>query len=136
MIETQIATTQRLYKSNLVPGNSPFFDPLQKQLDEYFAGKRNDFDVPLDIEGTEFQKKVWKALQTIPAGKTRSYTQQADFIGNPKAIRAVAKANGDNRISIIIPCHRVIGKDGKLVGYGGGLWRKQYLLDLEKRILP
>jgi len=87
--------------------------------------------LPLDIRGTPFQEKAWSALLKIPYGETRSYADQARAVDNPAAVRAVAKANGDNRISIIIPCHRVIGSDGKLTGYGGGLWRKQYLLDLE-----
>ena len=93
------------------------------------------FDLPLLLDGTEFQQIVWKELQKIPYGSTRSYEQQAIAIKNPKAIRAVARANGDNRIAIIVPCHRVIGKDGKLVGYGGGIWRKQFLLNLEKNNL-
>jgi AraC family transcriptional regulator of adaptative response/methylated-DNA-[protein]-cysteine methyltransferase len=104
---------------------------LSKQLKQYFAGTLTEFTVPLDLPGTEFQQQVWHVLQTIPFGKTRSYQQQAEAINNPKAVRAVAKANGDNRISIIIPCHRVIGKNGQLTGYGGGLWRKQRLLELE-----
>jgi AraC family transcriptional regulator of adaptative response/methylated-DNA-[protein]-cysteine methyltransferase len=87
----------------------------------------------LVLDGTEFQKKVWQELQKIPFSVTRSYLEQAIALGNPKAIRAVARAHGDNRIAIIIPCHRVIGKDGQLVGYGGGMWRKQFLLNLEKQ---
>jgi AraC family transcriptional regulator of adaptative response/methylated-DNA-[protein]-cysteine methyltransferase len=88
--------------------------------------------VPLVTAGTPFQERVWSALQAIPYGETRSYRDQADAIGRPEAVRAVARANGDNRISILIPCHRVIGKDGQLVGYGGGLWRKRHLLELER----
>ncbi len=95
--------------------------------------KETDFDVPLQLPGTDFQVKVWEELMKIPFGSTRSYKEQAIALNNPKAVRAVARANGDNRIAIIIPCHRVIGSDGKLVGYGGGVWRKQYLLNLEKR---
>ena len=93
--------------------------------------KRKEFTIPLVVPGTAFQKEVWSALQTIPYSETRSYKEQAEIIGNPKAIRAVARANGDNRIAIIILCHRVIGTNGELVGYGGGLWRKRYLLNLE-----
>jgi AraC family transcriptional regulator of adaptative response/methylated-DNA-[protein]-cysteine methyltransferase len=89
------------------------------------------FDVPLVLPGTPFQKKVWAGLQTIPYGHIRSYKEQAEAIGDPNAVRAIAKANGDNRIAILIPCHRVIGANGELVGYGGGLTRKQYLLQLE-----
>jgi len=94
-----------------------------------------EFTVPLAPVGTDFQKKVWEILRTIPYGTTRSYQQQADILGNPKAVRAVANANGLNKISIIIPCHRVIGTNGTLTGYGGGIWRKQKLLELEKAIL-
>jgi AraC family transcriptional regulator of adaptative response/methylated-DNA-[protein]-cysteine methyltransferase len=106
---------------------------LKKQLKEYFAGKRKEFSVSLVTPGTEFQVKVWKELQKIPYGETRSYNEQAEALKNPGAVRAVAHANGMNRIAIIIPCHRVIGADGRLVGYGGGLKRKQWLLDHEKK---
>jgi AraC family transcriptional regulator, regulatory protein of adaptative response / methylated-DNA-[protein]-cysteine methyltransferase len=132
MLETQITRLKKYLNAEFVPGQNKHFDELDKQLKEYFDGKRKDFDLPLVLDGTEFQQKVWKELQRIPYSKTRSYQEQAIALGNPKAIRAVAKANGDNRISIIIPCHRVIGKDGTLVGYGGGMWRKQFLLNLEK----
>jgi AraC family transcriptional regulator, regulatory protein of adaptative response / methylated-DNA-[protein]-cysteine methyltransferase len=116
-----------------MPGETPILAALKLQLDEYFRGARTDFDVPLDARGTPFQQQVWSALRTIPCGATRSYADVARTIGRPTAVRAVAAANGDNRISILIPCHRVIGSDGKLVGYGGGLWRKQRLLALETR---
>lgn len=103
----------------------------QKQLNEYFAGQRQVFDLPLDFEGTEFQQKVWQALLTIPFGETRSYKQIAEQIGNVKAVRAVGAANGKNPISIIAPCHRVVGANGKLVGFAGGLENKDVLLKLE-----
>lgn len=106
---------------------------LQTQLDEYFAGKRQQFDMALDMTGTPFQQQIWHILQTIPYGQTASYKTQAERYGNAQAVRAVANANGQNRISIIIPCHRVIGSDGSLTGYGGGLHRKQYLLELEQQ---
>lgn len=102
------------------------------QLKEYLEGERTRFDLPLAPEGTEFQRKVWNKLLTIPYGKTLSYAQMAEKLGNPKVIRAAASANGKNPISIIIPCHRVIGSDGSLVGYGGGLENKRFLLKLEK----
>jgi len=105
-----------------------------KQLDEYFRGERQDFDLKLNISGTEFQKKVWEQLKKIPYGQTATYGEIAAAVGNPKACRAVGNANNKNKISIIIPCHRVIGGDGKLVGYGGGLWRKKWLLEHEKNI--
>jgi AraC family transcriptional regulator of adaptative response/methylated-DNA-[protein]-cysteine methyltransferase len=108
---------------------------LEKQLAEYFKGKRRDFDIPLDLVGTEFQKKVWLSLLQVPYGHTISYAEQAKLIGRPAAVRAVANANGQNRVAIILPCHRVIGSDGTLTGYGGGLWRKEKLLELEKRHL-
>ncbi len=133
MIETQINRMKKLLNAEFIPGANKHFDELKKQLKEYFDGKRKEFDLPLILDGTEFQQKVWKELQKIPYGKTRSYDEQAKALKIPKAIRAVARANGDNRIAIIVPCHRVIGKDGKLVGYGGGIWRKQFLLNLEKR---
>lgn len=102
------------------------------QLMEYFQGKRKEFSIPLAPQGTEFQKKVWKALCTIPYGQTASYGEIATQIGNPKACRAVGGANNKNPIMIFIPCHRVIGADGSLVGFGGGLGAKRYMLDLEK----
>lgn len=107
------------------------FIKLERQLQEYFLGERRDFDIPLDLMGTDFQKKVWKSLLDIPYGKTISYSNQADILGNPKAIRAIASANGKNPISILIPCHRVIGSNGSLTGYAGGLERKKELLLLE-----
>ena len=104
-----------------------------KQIEEYFEGKRSFFDLPLESKGTEFQKKVWKALIEIPYGETRSYGDIAKIIGNGKASRAVGMANNKNPIPIIIPCHRVIGANGKLVGYAGGLDLKEKLLELEKQ---
>ena len=104
------------------------------QLSEYFAGIRNQFDVPIAAKGTVFQQQVWQALTTIPFGETWSYQQLADAIDNPKAVRAVGLANGKNPISIIVPCHRVIGKSGKLTGYAGGVERKAALLKLENAI--
>ncbi|HKM05849.1 MAG TPA: methylated-DNA--[protein]-cysteine S-methyltransferase [Sphaerochaeta sp.] len=108
------------------------FSWAKKELDEYFAGKRKTFTVPLQTFGTPFQQQVWASLLTIPYGETRSYEDVAIQIGNPKACRAIGMANNRNNIGIIIPCHRVIGKDGSLVGYGGGLDKKIILLDLEK----
>ncbi len=103
------------------------------QLQEYFQGKRYSFDLPLYLEGTDFQKKIWAALQTIPYGETRSYGELAEQIGNPRAARAVGGANHHNPVMIVVPCHRVIGADGSLTGFGGGLPAKRYLLGLEKR---
>ena len=115
---------------------SPILDRVKRELDEYWAGKRTVFTVPLNAVGTPFQQKVWQALLTIAYGETRSYGQIAAQIGNPKASRAVGMANNRNPISIIIPCHRVIGSDGRLVGYGGGLEKKVWLLDFEAAHAP
>lgn len=135
MLETQIMKLKKIFNAEFVPGQNKHFDELNKQLIEYFGGKRMEFNLPLLLNGTAFQQKTWYQLQKIPFGKTKSYQEQAIALGNPKAVRAVAKANGDNRIAIIIPCHRVIGKNGELVGYGGGIWRKQFLLNHEMKIL-
>lgn len=105
----------------------------KKQLEEYFSGKRKEFNIKLDIIGTDFQVSAWKAMQKIPYGKTISYSEEAKMAGNEKAVRAIGAANGRNKIPIIIPCHRVVGKNGKLVGYTGGLDIKEYLLKLEKK---
>jgi len=101
------------------------------QLDDYFEGKRNHFDFKLNPKGTEFQQKVWKSLLEIPFGKTRTYLEQSKILGDVKAIRAVASANGKNPLWIVVPCHRIIGTDGSLTGYAGGLWRKKWLLEHE-----
>ena len=111
---------------------SPVIIKAAAQLEEYFAGRLKDFDLPLKLEGTPFQTAVWQALLTIPAGETRSYKDIAIMIGNPRASRAVGMANNRNPVSVIVPCHRVIGQDGSLTGYAGGLSIKQYLLNLEK----
>jgi methylated-DNA-[protein]-cysteine S-methyltransferase len=110
----------------------PILKKCRKQLEQYFDGKRRNFSLELQLEGTDFQKKVWEQLQNIPFGETASYKDIALAIGNEKAVRAVGGANGKNNIAIIIPCHRVIGADGDLVGFGGGLWRKIWLLNHEK----
>ena len=118
-----------------ISDDAPFRE-IRMQLDSYFAGALRDFDVALDLHGTPFQRRVWQALLEIPYGETISYGEQARRIGNPQAMRAVGLANGRNPISIIVPCHRVIGKNGTLTGYGGGLDRKRFLLDLEKTAAP
>jgi len=113
------------------PRQSKYLSYCVKQLDEYFNCKRKAFSLKLSLVGTEFQKKVWNELSKIPFGKTVAYKDIAVGIGNPKAVRAVGNANNKNNISIIIPCHRVIGSNGKLVGYGGELWRKKWLIGFE-----
>ncbi|TFG60460.1 MAG: bifunctional transcriptional activator/DNA repair protein Ada [Spirochaetales bacterium] len=132
MLETQLKTIAKRYNAVFLAGRHELFSLLQKDLDAYFKGQARGFSIPLITRGTEFQEKAWQALRQIPYGDTRSYRDQAVMIGSPESVRAVARANGENRISIIIPCHRVIGSDGSLTGYGGGLWRKRFLLDLEK----
>ncbi|MDP2363536.1 MAG: methylated-DNA--[protein]-cysteine S-methyltransferase [Ignavibacteria bacterium] len=114
----------------------PYLFGIFNQLKEYFAGTRKEFDVPLDIEGTDFQKRVWRELLKIPYGKTISYKALSEKLGDVKAIRAVGKANSQNPIAIIIPCHRVIGADGSLTGYAGGLAIKEKLLHLEGALNP
>jgi methylated-DNA-[protein]-cysteine S-methyltransferase len=113
--------------------SNPLMHETIRQLRVFFAGELREFDLPLDMAGTEFQKRVWRALLTIPYGETRSYTQIAAQIGAPKAVRAVGAANGRNPIPVIVPCHRVIGASGDLVGFGGGLAWKRLLLDLEAK---
>lgn len=132
MLETELKWLSKHLNANIIQGANKHFDQLQQELKEYFDGKRKEFTVPLFMPGTEFQQNVWKMLITIPFGTTRSYKVQANKLQRPEAIRAVANANGMNRISILVPCHRVIGEDGQLTGYGGGLHRKQWLLDFEK----
>jgi len=110
------------------------FQSAEKQLTEYFAGKRTDFDLAFKFDGTDFQREVWNQLSKIPFGETISYLELAQRIGRPKAVRAVGQANGRNPISIMVPCHRVVGMNGSLTGYGGGLVRKEYLLKHEEQI--
>lgn len=133
MLEHQFKMLRRRFKVGLAPGRHPHLTALRRQLGEYFSGKRHEFDVPVDMRGTDFEMKVWRELLRIPYGETRSYAEMAKRVGRPSAVRAMGRANGLNAISIIVPCHRVVGKNGELVGYGGGLWRKRRLLYLEAR---
>lgn len=133
---SHVKVLARCFGNDIGEGKNTYITGAGGQLAEYFSGKRRTFDIPLDVPGTTFQTAVWNALLSIPYGEKRTYKQQAEAIGRPKAVRAVARANGANRISIIIPCHRVLGSDGTLTGYAGGLWRKQYLLDLESKGFP
>jgi AraC family transcriptional regulator of adaptative response/methylated-DNA-[protein]-cysteine methyltransferase len=134
-IDRQFVHLSKVMNAEIVQGENKHFKQLEEELNEYFDGKRIKFDVPIYTTGTDFQKKVWNLLTEIPTGETRTYKQQSEVLGNPKAVRAVGTANGINKIAIIIPCHRVIGSDGDLVGYAGGIWRKQKLLELEGAIL-
>lgn len=122
----------RILRTEFEEGKSAVTERAAAELDEYFAGVRHQFDIPLLFVGTEFQKKVWNDLLSIPYGKTISYGEMARRMGLPRAVRAVANANGANSISIFAPCHRVIGSDGRPTGYGGGLPAKEFLLELEK----
>ena len=122
---------KRVLRAEFEEGTSDVIEETVRQLDEFFAGKRREFDIPLLFVGTDFQKKVWNELLNIPYGQTISYGEMARRIGMPKSVRAVANANGANAISIFAPCHRVIGRDGSLTGYGGGLAAKKMLLELE-----
>jgi AraC family transcriptional regulator of adaptative response/methylated-DNA-[protein]-cysteine methyltransferase len=132
MLETEFKDLRKRLKAVILPGPNPHLIRVQEEMQEYFAGQRKEFTVPLDYPGTDFQRAVWDLLLTIPYGDTRSYKEQARLLGKPKAVRAVGSANGHNRISIIIPCHRVVGSDGSLTGYGGGLHRKKWLLEFER----
>lgn len=134
-MEKQFISLSKALNAEIVQGENKHFKQLEEELKEYFEGKIQTFEVPLYITGTPFQEKVWQLLREIPIGETRTYKQQSELLGNPKAIRAVGTANGINKIAILIPCHRVIGSNGELVGYAGGIWRKQKLLELEKAIL-
>ena len=132
-IERQLRRVQKLFRAELITDRNPHLNTLSIQLEQYFAGSRKEFDLVVVALGTPFQQAVWKELITVPYGETISYKEEAERIGRPTAVRAVARANRANPISVVIPCHRVIGKNGKLVGYGGGLGRKQWLLDLERK---
>jgi len=114
-------------------GGKPVLKRLVAELEDYFAGESAAFQIPTVQHGTVFEEAVWQALKQIPSGQTRSYSEIAEMLGQPEKSREVGQANGANKISIIVPCHRVIGADGSLVGYGGGLWRKKWLLDHERR---
>ncbi|TAK58078.1 MAG: bifunctional transcriptional activator/DNA repair protein Ada [Bacteroidetes bacterium] len=132
MLDAQFASLRKHFKKAIVPGENSHIKQMKLELQEYFEGKRRTFSVKLVEPGTPFQQKVWNELLKIPYGKTLSYEEMAKKVGSPKACRAVGTANGMNRIAIVVPCHRVVNKDGELGGYGGGLWRKKKLLELEK----
>ncbi len=133
--DKQLATARRRLRSTVVPGTNEHVDLLESELKRYFAGELMAFEVPLVSPGTPFQRAVWDGLAAIPYGDRTSYGELAEQIGCAGGQRAVGRANGDNRIAIVLPCHRVVQKDGTLRGYGGGLWRKQFLLDLERGVL-
>jgi O-6-methylguanine DNA methyltransferase len=130
-IGRRLAPLERSFETNSSAGETPVLDNAIRQLREYFDGRRKKFDIPIRLAGTLFQQQVWNGLLKIPYGQTESYGSLAERLGKPSASRAVGHANGQNPISIIVPCHRVIGKDGSLTGYGGELWRKKWLLEHE-----
>jgi AraC family transcriptional regulator of adaptative response/methylated-DNA-[protein]-cysteine methyltransferase len=134
MLKAQLATVRRRFKGTQAMGTNQHLERLKRELAGYFAGTLRDFSVPLVYPGTPFQQRVWENLLKVPYGKTRSYQELARAIGDPAAVRAVGRANGMNRIAIVIPCHRVVNKSGELGGYGGGLWRKRRLLHIEASI--
>jgi len=133
MLATQLESLRKHFKLPLVPGTTLHLKQLKTELSEYFEGRRREFTVPLTYPGSDFQRRVWQELLRVPYGETRSYNEIALAVGVPRACRAVGRTNGLNRIAIVIPCHRVVNKDGRLGGYGGGLRRKEYLLRLEQR---
>ncbi len=132
-LERELVELKRRLKCVIVPGSNATLVTVTRQLAEYFAGQRMTFDLPLAPVGSDFQCRVWAELQRIAPGQTRSYAEMAKKIGMPKAPRAIGRANGSNKLAIVIPCHRVIRADGSLCGYAGGIWRKQRLLDLEQK---
>ncbi|HZQ08484.1 MAG TPA: methylated-DNA--[protein]-cysteine S-methyltransferase [Anaerolineae bacterium] len=132
MLEYNYQVIRKRFKLPILPASNRCLEQLRAALDCYFEGKLEKFQVPFVLRGTPFQERVWNELCKIPYGETISYQELAERIGEPNAIRAAARANGMNRISILVPCHRVVGKDGELTGYGGGLWRKRLLLELER----
>jgi AraC family transcriptional regulator of adaptative response/methylated-DNA-[protein]-cysteine methyltransferase len=132
MLERQMETIRKRFGCTVVPGEHEHLTTLRRELDAYFARELRTFRVPLDLRGTDFQERVWNLLMQIPYGETWSYEQLAVKAGNAAAVRAVARANGMNRIAIVVPCHRVVNKNGELGGYGGGIWRKTSLLELER----
>jgi AraC family transcriptional regulator of adaptative response/methylated-DNA-[protein]-cysteine methyltransferase len=132
MLDTQLKRLRERMGRVFLPGEHPLMETVKEQLDAYFSGTLRKFTIPLQAPGTEFQEAVWSALREIRYGEMRTYAAVADRIGHTDAVRAVGRANGDNRIAIVIPCHRVVGSDGELTGYGGGLWRKEYLLAMEQ----
>jgi len=130
-LPTQVRRIRERMGAVFVPGRNRFIDQAARELSEYFSEGRRDFSSPLAMPGTSFQQEVWRALLEIPYGQTRSYGELARALGRPGAQRAVGLANGHNALAVVVPCHRMVGAGGKLVGYGGGLWRKQRLLELE-----
>lgn len=135
-LERSYAEMRKRFNLPVIPGDTDVLSQLRAELAEFFQGQRREFTVPIAVRGTPFQERVWRELQRIPYGQTASYEEIARRVKDLKAVRAVARANGTNRIYLIIPCHRVIAKDGSLSGYGGGVWRKRLLLEIERHNIP
>jgi AraC family transcriptional regulator, regulatory protein of adaptative response / methylated-DNA-[protein]-cysteine methyltransferase len=133
-LESELSILRKRLGTNVVPGEHPHLDAIRSQLADYFSGRKLEFDIPLTPIGSDFQLRAWEILRSIPVGETRSYSWMAKQLGDENARRAVGRANGTNMICIVIPCHRVIRADGTLCGYGGGLWRKKWLLDHERQV--
>lgn len=134
MLESEFSDLQRLLRARIMAGQNAHTQRAEREIGEYFAGQRQQFSLSLDSPGSDFQRSVWAALRQLPCGETTHYQALAESLHKPTAARAVAAANGANRIAIVIPCHRVIGKDGSMTGYGGGIARKTWLLEHEKKI--
>jgi AraC family transcriptional regulator of adaptative response/methylated-DNA-[protein]-cysteine methyltransferase len=134
MLATQKKRVEAILDSRISSGRNDVIDSIEAELGEYFEGRLTRFETPIVMSGKDFQRSVWGILLRIPFGETRTYGAIAHALGNPGAVRAVGRANGDNRIAIVIPCHRVVGEDGALTGYGGGLHRKRRLLELERSV--
>jgi AraC family transcriptional regulator of adaptative response/methylated-DNA-[protein]-cysteine methyltransferase len=132
-LERELVTLRQRFSQYVVPGEHRHLDAIGRELEDYFTGASLGFSTPLQLAGSAFQRDVWETLRQIPPGETRSYAHIAAMVGRPSAVRAVGRANGDNKLAIIVPCHRVIGANGTLTGYGGGLWRKAWLLEHERR---
>ena len=133
-LPTELKKLWKMSKGELGIGRFAPTDQVEEELSAYFRAESSGFMVPVYLKGSAFTLSVWDELRLIPAGQTRSYSEVAEAVGKPSAVRAVARANGANQLALVIPCHRVIGADGSLTGYGGGLWRKQYLIELEKKL--
>lgn len=133
MLPKQFERISKLFAQPILPGTHPLLTEAAEQIEQYFQGSRTEFTLPLRLDGTSFQESVWSMLQDIPYGQTRSYGELAEELGKPTASRAVGRTNGDNRLAIIVPCHRVVRSDGHLCGYAGGLWRKKWLLEHERK---
>lgn len=131
-LEKELSDLRKLLNAVMLPGRNRYSDQLENELSEYFEGERKTFSVPLHMPGSDFSQSAWKALLEIPYGETCSYKEQAERMDNPGAIRAIASANGRNRLAIIVPCHRVIGSDGSMTGYAAGIERKKWLLNFER----